>query len=115
MAYKISRYQDRKGNVPFATWMTTLRKKQREAAARIDNQIDRTAAGNFGDHKFVRDGVWEMRINHGPGYRVYYAIEGKTVILLFYGGDKNSQPADIAKAISYLHDYNARKDCDNHS
>ena len=55
--------------------------------------------GNFGDCKPVGEGVWELRMDFGPGYRVYYAIENKKLVLLCYGGDKNTQSPDIKKAI----------------
>ena len=60
----------------------------------IQRRIDRVANGNFGDHRFCRDGVWELRIDYGPGYRVYYARAGETVVLLLCGGSKRSQSAD---------------------
>lgn len=61
-------------------------------------RIDRLAAGNPGDHKSVGDGVMELRMTFGPGYRVYYMQRGELLIVLLAGGDKSSQPADIAKA-----------------
>ncbi len=66
------------------------------------------AAGNFGDCKPLQDGVWELRIDHGPGYRVYYAQAGKKVLLLLIGGDKSKQQADINKAVGYWKDWNRR-------
>ncbi|TDB52302.1 MULTISPECIES: type II toxin-antitoxin system RelE/ParE family toxin [Photorhabdus] len=113
MRYRIERYQDRQGNVPFTDWITKLRKKHRQAAAKIDNQIDRAEAGNFGDHKFARDGVWEMRINFGTGYRIYYSVEGEEIVILLLGGDKKTQDKDIDTAIEYLQDYKARKPNEN--
>ena len=62
-------------------------------------RISRLAAGAFGDCKPISQGVWELRIDHGPGYRVYYAIVDKRLILLLVGGDKHSQAQDIAKAL----------------
>jgi putative addiction module killer protein len=75
----------------------------------IDRRINRIELGNFGDHRPCREGVWELRIDMGPGYRVYYALVGKTVILLLCGGDKRSQDADIVKACDYLQDWQWRK------
>nr|WP_239768562.1 type II toxin-antitoxin system RelE/ParE family toxin [Pectobacterium carotovorum] len=63
---------------------------------------------NFGDHKFERDSVWELKVDYGPGYRVYYAIEGDKMILLFTGGDKSSQSKGLAKAVQYWRDYQKR-------
>jgi putative addiction module killer protein len=65
--------------------------------------------GNFGDHKFCRDGVWELRIEVGPGYRVYYAVAEDQLILLLRGGGKRTQDADIEKASEYWHDWQRRK------
>lgn len=69
----------------------------------------KVAAGTFGDCKPCRDGVWKLREDYGPGYRVYYARSGKTVVLLLCGGDKRSQPADIDRAVAYWKDYQLRK------
>ena len=64
--------------------------------------------GNFGDHKFCRDGVWELRIDEGPGYRVYYAIAGTELILLLCGGDKRRQDSEIDRACAYWQDWQRR-------
>ena len=69
---------------------------------------DRMAGGNFGDCKPLSDGVWELRIDHGPGYRVYYAKTGKEIVLLLIGGDKRRQQADIETARSYWKDWQER-------
>ena len=66
--------------------------------AAIVTRINRAINGNFGDHKSVGDGVFEMRITKGPGYRVYYARYGEVTYFLISGGDKSTQQADIAKA-----------------
>ena len=65
----------------------------------------RVVAGNFSDCKPVAEGVWELRIDWGPGYRVYYAQAGKRLVLLLTGGDKRKQQADIAAAVSYWNDW----------
>ena len=67
--------------------------------------IDRLVDGNFGDHKFCQDGVWELRIPIGPGYRAYYALSGETVVLLLSGGSKRTQKKDITRAVEYWEDY----------
>jgi putative addiction module killer protein len=80
----------------FARWISGL--KDRTAKAKIAVRIDRLAIGNPGDMKPVGEGVSEMRIDHGPGYRVYFARRGKVVVLLLCGGDKRTQARDIAAA-----------------
>lgn len=64
--------------------------------------------GRFGDHKHLQDGVQELRIDRGPGYRVYFAIDGKTIVLLLGGGDKGSQERDIQRAVEAWFDYETR-------
>ncbi len=88
------------------------RSRVRDLKARVavDRRINRIEMGNFGDHKFCRDGVWELRIDVGPGYRVYYAIAGSQVILLLSGGDKGTQSSDIERACGYWHDWQRRSD-----
>ncbi len=66
--------------------------------------------GNFGDHRFCRDGVWELRIDVGTGYRVYYALPGHSVVLLLCGGDKRRQDADISRAVILWQDWQRRTD-----
>jgi putative addiction module killer protein len=81
----------------FADWFAALR--DREARARITVRIRRLSLGNPGDVKPVGRGVSEMRIDHGPGYRVYFVQRGEMVIVLLCGGDKRSQDRDIARAL----------------
>ena len=80
----------------FNSWLVKLR--DRRAAARIDIRIDRLARGNPGDVKPVGEGVSEMRIDYGPGYRVYFKDTGREIIFLLCGGDKHTQEADITEA-----------------
>lgn len=105
--YTVESYVDADGNAVFDTWRRELRDKQ--AIARITSRIDRLNRGIFGDCKPLQEGVWELRIDYGPGYRIYYSMVGKTVILLLCGGDKRKQNADIRRAINYLKDYKRRK------
>lgn len=80
----------------FDRWLTTLRDQR--ATARVLIRINRLAAGNPGDVKPVGQGVSELRINYGPGYRIYYLQHGDQVVLLLTGGNKSTQDADIRKA-----------------
>ena len=82
----------------FNRWRSGLR--DRQALARINARIRRLADGNPGDVKPVREGISELRIDHGPGYRVYFVRRGPMVIVLLAGGDKRSQDADIERAIA---------------
>jgi len=82
----------------FARWLGKL--KDRTAIMRINARIRRlTETGNFGDVKPLREGVSEMRIDHGPGYRLYFIQSGPVIVVLLAGGDKNSQDTDIKSAI----------------
>ncbi len=78
------------------------------ARVAIQRRVDRIAAGHFGDHKHCRDGVWELRVDVGPGYRIYYAQAGQVILVLLCGGDKRSQSADIETAVKYWTDYQRR-------
>lgn len=102
----IEHYRDEYGHVPFQVWLDSL--KDRLVKARIVFRLAKVAAGNLGDCKPCRDGVWELREDFGPGYRVYYARSGKTVVLLLCGGDKRGQNADISRAVDYWKDYQRR-------
>jgi putative addiction module killer protein len=81
----------------FVRWFDGLR--DNKAIARISNRIDRLTLGNPGDVKSVGGGVSELRIDHGPGYRLYFTKHGKTVVILLCGGDKSTQAEDIKLAI----------------
>lgn len=85
----------------FAKWLDDLRDIR--ARARILVRIERLATGNPGDVKPVGEGVSELRINYGPGYRVYYKQSGQTVVFLLAGGDKHTQTKDIKTALHLAH------------
>lgn len=80
----------------FTDWLADLR--DRQARARIVVRLERIEAGNFGDHKSVGEGVSELRLTYGPGYRIYLTRQGETVVILLCGGDKGSQAGDIREA-----------------
>ncbi len=80
----------------FETWLRGLRNQR--ARIRILSRLERIEDGNFGDHRSVGDGVSELRVNVGQGYRVYYTVRRNTVVILLYGGDKSSQRRDIRRA-----------------
>jgi putative addiction module killer protein len=101
--YLIEYYQDGAGKVPFRDWLDSLRDVA--AVARIRVRLNRLRLGNFGVVRALGGGVSEMKIDHGPGYRLYYAMSGKTVVLLLVGGDKSTQRKDIAAAKRYWKDY----------
>lgn len=99
-------YQTEKGKEPFRDWLKSL--KDKVTQARIERRLERISSGNYGDHKTVGEGVIELRLFFGAGYRVYFAEEGNTIILLLNGGDKSSksqQNKDIQTAQTYLADY----------
>lgn len=80
----------------FARWLATL--KDRQARMRIHARLDRVALGNFGDAEPIGEGLSELRIHHGPGYRLYYMQRGMRVVVMLCGGDKSSQARDIEQA-----------------
>lgn len=84
----------------FDKWLADLRDKA--AAAHIHVRITRLAAGNFGDCAALGGGISEMRVHHGPGYRVYFTKQGTAIVILLAGGDKSTQPADIRRARQIL-------------
>jgi len=106
--YEVRQYLTRDGKTVFAEWFENLR--DRKAQIAIDRRLIRISSGNFGDHKFCQSGVWELRIDVGPGYRVYYAVEGEKIVLLLAGGDKKTQSADIDRACNRWRDWQARSE-----
>jgi putative addiction module killer protein len=106
MTFEIRRYITADRNDRFGEWFDTL--VDRQAQARVRARIDRLERGLFGDVQPCGEGVWELRIDWGPGYRVYYARSGKQIILLLLGGDKRKQQGDIKQAKEYWRDYQKR-------
>lgn len=103
---EVKAYQDKSGRTPYAEWLAGL--ADNKTKARILVRVNRMAAGNFGDCKPLRDGVQELRIDIGPGYRVYVSRQGQVLVLLLCGGDKGDQSHDIERAIAYLKDWKQR-------
>lgn len=105
--YRIEHYLSMDGEKNlYIDWLRRLRNAQAKVA--IIRRIARIEQGNFGDHKFCREGVWELRIDTGPGYRVYFAQAGQRIILLLCGGDKRTQDIDINRAVAYWQDWQRR-------
>lgn len=99
-------YSDPAGYAPFVHWLETLADRQGRAAIRA--RLARVQAGNLRDCKPLRDGVQELRVDHGPGYRVYLSRQGPVLVLLLCGSDKTGQRRMIEKAIGYLNDWKQR-------
>lgn len=108
MEYQVEEYLTSAGVSPYAIWFEGL--KDTVARAKLLARIDRAAHGNFGDWKALvgAKGVFEMRESYGPGYRIFYAVVGRRIVLLLAGSTKKEQNRTIAKAKEYLADYEAR-------
>jgi len=91
------------GLVPFDEWFDSLRDARMQAA--VDARLARIRAGNIGDAKSVGGGVSELRINFGPGLRVYYGLRGRQIVVLLGGGDKGSQSRDIRRVQQHWQQY----------
>jgi len=101
-------YSTLAGNEPYSDWEDGLGTTTK---AIIKTRVNRLRLGQFGDAKRITngEGVWELRINYGPGYRIYFAKKGSTVVVLLMGGDKGTQMRDIARAKRYWTDYKGLK------
>ena len=100
-------YQDEYGKEPFIEWMESI--KDVKTRDRIFTRLDRLEVGNPGDHNPVGSGVLELKLQFGPGYRIYYGEDGDVLVILLMGGDKKTQSRDIKKALSYWKDYKEKK------
>jgi putative addiction module killer protein len=100
---QIRHFVNASGKDVFQHWMDSL--KDMRARVAILRRMDRLADGNLGDCKFCRDGVWELKIDVGAGYRVYFGQANATLVLLLCGGDKRSQSQDIKRAVQYWQDW----------
>lgn len=105
--FLIKEYVDVSGCSPFREWLTSL---DRVVNARIQARVLRFESGNLGDYKALGNGVFEARLDFGPGYRVYFSIHERTILLLLLGGGKKSQKKDILQSKKYLKDYMENED-----
>ena len=103
---KLRIYRTVDGRLPFGEWLASL--QDVKARARIRVKLDRVGLGNFGDCHGVGEGVQELRIDYGPGYRVYFGQLGSTIVLLLCGGEKSTQAKDIDLAKYYWNEYRRR-------
>jgi putative addiction module killer protein len=99
-------YTTTDGQIPFQEWLDELR--DRQGQAKIKARLARVRKGNLGNCKSLGDGVLELKVDFGPGYRVYFGQAGKTIVLLLCGGDKGSQARDIQAAKTYWAEYEQR-------
>lgn len=103
---ELRHYVDVQGRAPLVEWLSALRDVQARAQIRV--RLARVAAGNFGDCKPLREGVQELRVDFGPGYRVYLSRQGPVLVLLLCGSAKADQVRALARAIEYLNDWKQR-------
>ncbi len=102
----IKLYVAKDGTSPFDEWLDDLRDPRVRAVVQV--RIDRLKAGNPGLYRFLGQGLFELKIDRGPGYRVYYGEHGAALVILLCGGDKKTQGKDIASARSYWEDFKRR-------
>ena len=103
---EVVHYVSASGTDVYQEWLDGIRDVG--TRVRIARRVERIEQGNFGDHKFERDGVWEIRLDFGPGDRVYYSKVGETVVLLLAAGDKSTQDKDLDNAVANLQDFKRR-------
>jgi putative addiction module killer protein len=100
-------YRTREGRLPFDEWLRDL--CDANAVARVLARLGRVRRGNLGDCKPLGEGVSELRVDYGPGYRVYFGQKGQTLVILLCGGDKRTQDRDIRLAQQFWNDYQQRE------
>ncbi|MBS3028777.1 MAG: type II toxin-antitoxin system RelE/ParE family toxin [Dolichospermum sp. DET50] len=103
---EIQNYITSNRKTPFAEWLDDL--KDLQAIIKIEKRIKRVKLGNLGNYRTVGEGVCEIKIDYGPGYRIYFGQIGSKIILLLCGGDKSTQEQDILTAKEYWRDYDNR-------
>jgi putative addiction module killer protein len=101
-------FKDKSGKEPFTRWLESI--KDRKTRTRIYARLDRLEVGNPGDNRSIENGVFELRLQFGPGYRIYYGEDGKVLVILLTGGDKKTQSKDIKKALFYWKSYKEAKE-----
>lgn len=106
MSVEVREYQTQDQRIPFTEWLTVLR--DRRAVQAITARITRMQQGNRGDWKAIGSGLFELRIDSGPGYRLYCGQDGKALVLLLCAGSKRNQVKDIEVAHGYWKDYKSR-------
>ena len=104
--FTLEYYITETGKIPFKDWLENL--KNIHARAKIRVALDRVRLGNFGHAKFIGEGINELKIDFGQGYRVYYELAGDAIVLLLLGGDKASQSKDIVRAKEYWKEFKRR-------
>lgn len=104
---EVREYRTADGHQPFADWIQGLR--DAEARKRVVARVLRMQAGNRGDWRGIGAGLFELRVDHGPGYRLYCGQDGETLVLLLCAGDKRTQTQDIERAHEYWKDYQQRR------
>jgi len=98
-------YIDKGGKEPFTKWLDSL--KDANSRRRILARLRRIEQGNYGDCKYLQNGIFELRLFFGPGYRVYFGEDGNKLVVLLCGGDKSNQEKDIQTAVMYWKEYNS--------
>lgn len=106
--FELEYYTTQNGKIPYEDWAKKLKKRAPVDYARILSRLDRVAGGNLGDTKELQNGVWELKLVFGPGYRIYYGRADNRVILLLCGGQKRGQQRDIEKAVEYWNDFQSQ-------
>ena len=100
---EIQIYQTQNGREPFTEWLESIR--DQKIRRKIRARLRQLKIGNLGDHKLIGEGIFELRMHFGAGYRIYFGQVGNTIILLLCGGDKSSQTRDIERAKDYWSEY----------
>jgi putative addiction module killer protein len=102
----VREYVDRRGRSPYATWFDSL---NADAAAKVATAVTRISLGNFSNLEGIGSGVFEYKLDFGPGYRIYFGKDGETLVILLGGGTKKRQRRDINTALANWQDYKRRK------